>query len=50
MPGEDPETLRRPQDFAPKVLMMCRADWTETGKVYDFPRDRVLAFQAPREI
>ena len=50
MPGEDPETLRTPQDFAPKVLMMCRPDWTETGKVYDFPRDRVLAFQAPREI
>ena len=50
MPGEDPETLRTPEDFAPKVLMMCRPDWTETGKVYDFPRDRVLAFQAPREI
>jgi NAD(P)-dependent dehydrogenase (short-subunit alcohol dehydrogenase family) len=50
MPGEDPETLRTPEDFAPKVLIMCRADWTETGKVYDFPKNRVLAFQAPREI
>src|SRR5437763_5936636 len=50
MPGEDPEKLRTPEDFAPKVLDMCRTDWTETGKVYDFPKDRVLAFQAPREI
>jgi NAD(P)-dependent dehydrogenase (short-subunit alcohol dehydrogenase family) len=50
MPGEDPETLRTPEDFAPKVLMMCRSDWAETGKVYDFPQDRVLEFQAPRAI
>jgi NAD(P)-dependent dehydrogenase (short-subunit alcohol dehydrogenase family) len=50
MPGEDPETLRTPEDFAPKVLDMCRPDWTHTGMVYDFPRDRVLAFQAPREV
>ncbi|MEA2861078.1 MAG: hypothetical protein QOC72_3117 [Methylobacteriaceae bacterium] len=49
MPGEDPETLRTPEDFAPKVLMICRPDWTETGKVYDFPQDRVLSFQAPRK-
>jgi NAD(P)-dependent dehydrogenase (short-subunit alcohol dehydrogenase family) len=48
MPGEDPETLRTPEDFAPKVLDMCRPDWTHTGMIYDFPRDRVLAFQAPR--
>jgi NAD(P)-dependent dehydrogenase (short-subunit alcohol dehydrogenase family) len=50
MPGEDPETLRTPEDFAPKVLTMCRPDWTYTGMVYDFPRDRVLAFQAPRDV
>jgi NAD(P)-dependent dehydrogenase (short-subunit alcohol dehydrogenase family) len=49
MPGEDPETLRTPEDFAPKVLDMCRPDWTHTGMVYDFPGDRVLAFQAPRD-
>jgi NAD(P)-dependent dehydrogenase (short-subunit alcohol dehydrogenase family) len=49
MPGEDPEMLRTPEGFAPKVLMMCRPDWTDTGKVYDFPQDRVLSFQAPRE-
>ncbi|MBV8850786.1 MAG: SDR family NAD(P)-dependent oxidoreductase [Methylobacteriaceae bacterium] len=48
MPGEDPQTLRTPEDFAPKVLAMCRPDWADTGKVYDFPQDRVLVFQAPR--
>jgi NAD(P)-dependent dehydrogenase (short-subunit alcohol dehydrogenase family) len=50
MPGEDPQTLRTPEDFAPKVLDMCRAEWPHTGMIYDFPRDRVLAFQAPREM
>ena len=50
MPGEDPETLRTPEDFAPKVVMMCRPGWKETGKLYDFPGDHVLEFQAPRAV
>jgi NAD(P)-dependent dehydrogenase (short-subunit alcohol dehydrogenase family) len=50
MPGEDPETLRTPEDFAPKVVMMCRPGWQETGKLYDFPGDHVLEFQAPRAV
>lgn len=50
MPGEDPDSLRTPEDFAPKVLAMCRPDWTHTGLLYDFPRDSVLAFQPPREL
>ncbi len=50
MPGEDPDTLRTPEDFAPKVLAMCSPEWTDTGKVYDFPQDRVLEFQAPRAV
>jgi NAD(P)-dependent dehydrogenase (short-subunit alcohol dehydrogenase family) len=49
MPGEDPQTLRTPEDFAPKVLDMCRPEWRHTGMVYDFPSDCVLAFQAPRK-
>jgi NAD(P)-dependent dehydrogenase (short-subunit alcohol dehydrogenase family) len=49
MPGEDAETLRTPEDFAPKVVDMCRPDWTRTGMLYDFPRDRVLSFQPPSE-
>jgi NAD(P)-dependent dehydrogenase (short-subunit alcohol dehydrogenase family) len=50
MPGEDPETLRTPEDFAPKVVTMCRPEWSDTGKLYDFPEDRVLEFQAPRAV
>lgn len=47
MPGEDPKTLRTPEDFAPEVLALCLPEWSQTGKVYDFPQDRVLSFRAP---
>ena len=47
MPGEDPESLRTPDDFAPKVADLCGPDWQESGKIYDFPKDKVLSFQAP---
>src|SRR5271166_6525793 len=47
MPGEDPATLRAPKELAPKIAEICSPDWTETGKLYDFPSDRILRFQAP---
>lgn len=47
MPGEDPSTLRTPDELAPKIVAVCSPDWTQTGKVYDFPTDRVLSFRAP---
>ncbi|WP_041778752.1 SDR family NAD(P)-dependent oxidoreductase [Beijerinckia indica] len=47
MPGEDPLTLRTPEDLSPKVLTLCSPEWTETGKLYDFPQDRILSFQGP---
>jgi len=47
MPGEDPMTLRTPEELAPKIVEICSPEWTETGKLYDFPRDRVLSFRAP---
>ncbi|WP_298425418.1 SDR family NAD(P)-dependent oxidoreductase [Rhodoblastus sp.] len=47
MPGEDPMTLRTPEEFAPKLVDLCGPDWTETAKIYDFPTDKVLAFQGP---
>jgi hypothetical protein len=40
-------TLKKPEDFAPKLVALCSADWQETGKLYDFPKDRVLSFRAP---
>jgi NAD(P)-dependent dehydrogenase (short-subunit alcohol dehydrogenase family) len=48
MPGEDPRTLRTPEDLAPKILALCSPDWSETGKLYHFPTDRVLSFSAPQ--
>jgi NAD(P)-dependent dehydrogenase (short-subunit alcohol dehydrogenase family) len=47
MPGEDPSTLREPQELAPKIVEICSPEWTETGKLYDFPTDRILSFKAP---
>ena len=47
MPGEDPATLRTPEDLAPKIVEICSRGWTETGKLYDFPTDRVLGFKSP---
>ncbi|MDP4022758.1 SDR family NAD(P)-dependent oxidoreductase [Methylobacterium sp. NEAU 140] len=47
MPGEDPETLRTPEDLAPHIVRLASPDWTETGKLYDFPGDRVLSFRSP---
>jgi hypothetical protein len=47
MPGEDPETLKTPEDLAPHILRLASPDWRETGKLYDFPTDRVLAYQMP---
>ncbi|WP_294534714.1 SDR family NAD(P)-dependent oxidoreductase [uncultured Rhodoblastus sp.] len=45
MPGEDPLTLRTPEEFAPKLAELCAPEWSETGKIYDFPKDRVLHFR-----
>ena len=47
MPGEDPSTLKTPEDFAPKLLQFCLPSLTETGKLYDFPSDRILRFGEP---
>ena len=47
MPGEDPLTLRTPEQLAPKIVAICSPEWRETGKLYDFPSDRVLSFAAP---
>jgi NAD(P)-dependent dehydrogenase (short-subunit alcohol dehydrogenase family) len=49
MPGEDPMTLRTPEEFAPKVANLCAPTSTETGKIYDFPTDSILSFQGAAE-
>lgn len=47
MPGEDPMTLRTPDELAPKIVEICSPTWAETGKLYDFPSGRMLSFRAP---
>ena len=47
MPGEDPMTLKTPEDLAPHLVRLSLPSWTETGKIYDFPRDTVLSPQGP---
>jgi NAD(P)-dependent dehydrogenase (short-subunit alcohol dehydrogenase family) len=47
MPGEDPMSLPTPEELAPKILALCAAGWTQTGKLYDFPADRVFSFMPP---
>jgi NAD(P)-dependent dehydrogenase (short-subunit alcohol dehydrogenase family) len=47
MPGEDPQTLRTPDDLAHHFVRLASPDWAETGKIYDFPQNRVLTPQTP---
>jgi len=50
MPGEDPSTLAVPEAVAPKIVALCLPSWSETGKLYDYPSDSVLAFQGPAAV
>ena len=47
MPGEDPMTLPPPELIAKKIVALCLPSFTETGRLYDFPQDRVLSFRRP---
>lgn len=48
MPGEDPLTLKTPEDLAPHLVKLALPSWTETGKIYDFTQDgKVLTPQMP---
>ncbi|GLI93540.1 SDR family NAD(P)-dependent oxidoreductase [Methylocystis echinoides] len=47
MPGEDPMTLPTPEDFAKKCLPLLTPEWTQSGRLYDFPSDRLMDFRQP---
>ncbi|WP_237480051.1 SDR family NAD(P)-dependent oxidoreductase [Lichenibacterium dinghuense] len=47
MPGEDPETLKTPEELSPSIVALCSPEFRDTGKLYDFPTDRLLSFQGP---
>lgn len=41
MPGEDPMTLKTPEDLAPELLRFVMPDWNRTSVLYDFPTGQV---------
>ena len=47
MPGEDPMTLPAPDEVAAAIVPLCRPDFTETGKFYDFRESKLLSFRRP---
>jgi NAD(P)-dependent dehydrogenase (short-subunit alcohol dehydrogenase family) len=47
MPGEDPMTLPPAEAVAEKIVALCLPDVTATGRLYDYPTDRLLAFRKP---
>jgi NAD(P)-dependent dehydrogenase (short-subunit alcohol dehydrogenase family) len=47
MPGEDPMTLPPPQAVAEKIVALCLPGFTASGRLYDYPSDRLLAFRKP---
>lgn len=47
MPGEDPATLPVPEELAPMLVRLLAPEWAQTGKMYDFPTDKVVSFRDP---
>lgn len=47
MPGEDPQTLKTPEELAPHLVRLASPDWAETGRIFDFPQSKVLTPQKP---
>lgn len=45
-PGEDPMTLKTPEDLAPFVTKLVSPDWSETGVLYDFPSQSIYRYGA----
>jgi NAD(P)-dependent dehydrogenase (short-subunit alcohol dehydrogenase family) len=47
MPGEDPATLRTPEDLAPAIVRLALPGATEHGRIFDFPMGKLLTPQPP---
>jgi NAD(P)-dependent dehydrogenase (short-subunit alcohol dehydrogenase family) len=48
MPGEDPMTLKTPEDLAPHIVKLALPSWDQTGRIYDFTQDgKVIEPQPP---
>ncbi|MFL6797854.1 MAG: SDR family NAD(P)-dependent oxidoreductase [Xanthobacteraceae bacterium] len=47
MPGEDPMILEPPAKVAEKIVDLCLPSMQESGKIYVYPRGKLMSFQAP---
>lgn len=47
MPGEDPLTLRTPEELAPQIVRMASPEADEHGMIFDFPTGKMLRPVAP---
>jgi NAD(P)-dependent dehydrogenase (short-subunit alcohol dehydrogenase family) len=46
-PGEDPQTLKTPDEAAEKAVELCLPSFTENAKLYDFHSGRLMSFRPP---
>ncbi|MCP8895717.1 SDR family NAD(P)-dependent oxidoreductase [Shinella daejeonensis] len=47
IPGEDPMTVQHPGDVAKAILPLVSADFSETGKLYEMRKGRLLDYRLP---
>jgi NAD(P)-dependent dehydrogenase (short-subunit alcohol dehydrogenase family) len=47
MPGENPATLRTPEDLAPHIMALCQPSSAAHGQIFDFPTGTMLRPQPP---
>jgi len=47
MPGEDPLTIETPDQVAEKVVELCLPSMQESGKIYYYPKGKLLEFRPP---
>jgi NAD(P)-dependent dehydrogenase (short-subunit alcohol dehydrogenase family) len=47
MPGEDPDTLPKPDEIAESIVPLCLASWSGTGQLYDYSSQRVINLHTP---
>jgi NAD(P)-dependent dehydrogenase (short-subunit alcohol dehydrogenase family) len=47
MPGEDPMTLKTPEEIADGIVALCLPSMTDTGRLYDVRSGRMLDYRPP---
>jgi hypothetical protein len=47
MPGEDPMTLKTPEEVADSIVALCLPSITDSGRLYDVRSGRMLDYRPP---